>query len=198
LTFTYNSHRPFSQDLDDGVGASGFDRYKDAFDNFMSGMSEEEVRAASGTAALVGSIIGSVVAGRIASRGASGRGGGGLLAGAVSLIGSKVGAVAGSSLVESVHQSSIQTKDYERRKDEALRRGEIPPEKPKGGLETLFEGAAGAFSAAGNVNNHTGGRGSTRSGSGGLGFMEAAKAAMDIAGSLAEELRNQNHQRRQY
>jgi len=203
--YGYDQYHPSGHGVEDYSDASGFDRYKDVFDNFMSGMSEEEIRAATGAAALVGSIIGSVVAGRMASRGGSRGGGGGLLAGAVSLLGSQAGAAAASSLVESVHQSSVETKEYRRRREEALRRGELPPDKPKGGLETLFRRVTdefGSYSAAessGRANHDTSGNrssmgdGSGESG-GGFNFMQAA---MNMAGSLAEGMQNQNRQRRQ-
>uniref|UniRef100_A0A7S1BD79 J domain-containing protein n=1 Tax=Corethron hystrix TaxID=216773 RepID=A0A7S1BD79_9STRA len=146
--YCQTSHPHFDQAREED--SAGFERYKDAFDNFMSGISEEEIQFAMGAASVVGSIIGSVVAGRIASRsgpGRSGGDGGSLLAGLASMVGSQAGAAAASGLIDCAYRSSVESTEYKRKKEEAIRRGDRPPDKPKGGLATVVEQVSNVISA---------------------------------------------------
>jgi len=113
-SFASSSYKPSSKETDDL-----FSSYDDAFDTFVGGLSEQEVQTAMGAAALVGGLIGSVIGGRRGSN---------LMATAGSIIGSQ----AGSRMVQSAHQQSIERLQYEDQRQQAVRRGEHVPEKPKG------------------------------------------------------------------
>uniref|UniRef100_A0A7S2N5R4 J domain-containing protein n=1 Tax=Helicotheca tamesis TaxID=374047 RepID=A0A7S2N5R4_9STRA len=136
-----------------------YSSYQEAFDAHMAGMSEEELNAAMGVAAVVGSLVGSVIGSRL------GKGSGkasGFLSSVGSLAGSIAGSQAASSLVGSMHQQSLERVTYEERRKAAVDRGEPIPERPKSGwgdlkksFDTVRESVAkepGAVNAASAMN----------------------------------------------
>lgn len=117
-----------------------YESYREAFDDHVAHMSEDELRAAMGTAAVIGSILGSIVGSRLAHKFA----GNNAVAKTViqtagSLFGSTVGSEAGVGLVLNVHQQSRDRISYEERKRVAMERGEPLPEPPKKGWSDLRE-----------------------------------------------------------
>ncbi|GFH47251.1 DnaJ homolog subfamily B member 9 [Chaetoceros tenuissimus] len=117
-----------------------YESYREAFDDHVAHMSEDELRAAMGTAAVIGSILGSIVGSRLAHKVA----GNNAVAKTViqtagSLLGSTVGSEAGAGLVLNVHQQSRDRISYEERKRVAMERGEPLPEPPKKGWADLRE-----------------------------------------------------------
>lgn len=121
-----------------------FSSYSDAFDSFVGGMSEEELNAAVGAAALVGGFIGSIIGSRLGqSKGGkqSASAFESLLSNAGSMAGSVVGSQLGSQLVENVHSRSVDRLTYEQRRKDAETRGASIPEKPKG----IFDEVGNSF-----------------------------------------------------
>jgi len=100
-----------------------YDNYRDAFDAHVAGLSEEELHAAMGAAALVASLVGSLVGAR-ASRESS------LLSTAGSLVGSMAASQTASNLVKSLHQQSVERVAYQEERRSAIARGEVPPDAP--------------------------------------------------------------------
>lgn len=116
-----------------------YDNYRDFFDATVAGMSEEELRACLGGAALIGSIVGGIVGKKLLG-GGGGRGNGcsRSAAGAGSTILSTVGSIAGSAVasrmaqdaVLSLHETSRQRLQWKEDCRRAVERGEVPPPDP--------------------------------------------------------------------
>uniref|UniRef100_A0A6U3NIU1 J domain-containing protein n=1 Tax=Ditylum brightwellii TaxID=49249 RepID=A0A6U3NIU1_9STRA len=106
-----------------------YDNYRDAFDAHVAGMSEDELNAAMGLAAVVGSLVGSILGSRLGK-------GNGAASGILSSVGSMAGSIAGSqaasNLVGSIHKQSLERVTYEERRKAAVERGEPIPERPQG------------------------------------------------------------------
>ncbi len=118
--------------------AKSYETYREAFDDHVGNMSEDELRAAMGAAAviggLVGSLLGSGLARKVAGNSAIGRA---ALETAGSLIGSTVGSEASVSLLQNVHTQSRERITYEERRRMAMMQGGPIPEKPKEGWGDL-------------------------------------------------------------
>lgn len=122
-----------------------YQNYRDFFDETVSGMSEADLAAAVGTAAMIGSLVGSIVGGHLASgatshgtRGAA-SGASNLLTTAGSMLGSMVASELAASSVRSLHQSSIQRMEYKQACRIAAERGEPLPEPPPAShIDQLF------------------------------------------------------------
>ena len=123
--------------------AKDFENYRDFFDTTVAGMSEADLAAAVGTAAMIGSLLGSLVGSRLGSgavshgsRSAAGGGGGGgsaaagVLATAGSMIGSMVASEMAASSVRALHKSSIQRIEYKQACKLAAERGQPMPQAP--------------------------------------------------------------------
>ena len=102
---------------------AGYDNYRDAFDAHVAGMSEAELQAAMGAAAIVGSLVGSLLTSR-ATRGSS------LLSTAGSLVGSIAASQVASTLVKSLHEQSVERVAYQEERRAAVARGQVPTEIP--------------------------------------------------------------------
>lgn len=120
-----------------------FENYRDFFDATVAGMSEEDLAAAVGTAAMIGNLVGSVLGSRFGSHGNRGGHGsrtasGGADAGAASgvlaalggVIGSKVASELATSSVKALHKSSVQRVEYKQQCKLAAERGQPMPEAP--------------------------------------------------------------------
>jgi hypothetical protein len=121
--------------------AKDFESYRDFFDATVAGMSEADLAAAVGTAAMIGSLFGSLVGSRLGagavSHGSRGGGGGagggaatGILTTAGSMIGSMVASEMAASSVRALHKSSIQRIEYKQACKIAAERGQPMPEPP--------------------------------------------------------------------
>ena len=102
---------------------AGYDNYRDAFDAHVAGMSEAELQAAMGAAAIVGSFVGSLLTSH-ATRGSS------FLSTAGTLVGSIAASQVASSLVKSLHEQSVERVACQEERRAAVARGQVPPEIP--------------------------------------------------------------------
>lgn len=110
--------------------------YREAFDDHVAHMSEDEFRAAVGAASLVGSVIGSLVGSALGRKlGGNSRIGNAIFQTAGSLLGSSVGSEAGVDMF----RNSQERITYEERKRIAIARGEPIPEPPKAGWGDLAQ-----------------------------------------------------------
>lgn len=117
-----------------------YETYREAFDDHVAHMSEDEFRAAVGAASLVGSVLGSLVGSAIGRKlGGKSRLGNAIFQTAGSLLGSSVGSEAGVDLFRNIHSQSQERLTYEERKRIAIARGEPIPEPPKAGWGDLAE-----------------------------------------------------------
>jgi curved DNA-binding protein CbpA len=108
--------------------AQSYDNYRDAFDATMAGMSEAELRACLGSAALFGSVVGSIVGRRLLG----GRNGGGSFLGSVgSIAGSVMASHMAQDSVLALHEESRERVMWKQACQRALERGEPMPEPPK-------------------------------------------------------------------
>lgn len=124
----------------DEFDPQAYENYRDFFDETVAGMSEADLAAAVGAAAMIGSLVGSLVGSHLAhgatshgTRGAAaggGAGGAGILTTAGSMVGSMVASELAASSVRSLHQSSKQRIEYKRACRIATDRGEPLPEPP--------------------------------------------------------------------
>jgi len=115
-----------------------YETYREAFDDHVAHMSEDELRAAMGTAAVVGGLVGSLIGSGLARKVAgNNKFVGALLGTAGSFLGSSAGSEAGVGLVKNVHVQSRDRITYEERKRVAMERGEPIPEAPKDGWSDL-------------------------------------------------------------
>jgi curved DNA-binding protein CbpA len=115
-----------------------YETYREAFDDHVAHMSEDELRAAMGTAAIIGGLVGSLLGSGLARKAA----GNNKLVGALfetagSFLGSTVGSEAGVGIVRNAHVQSRDRITYEERKRFAMERGEPIPEAPKEGWSDL-------------------------------------------------------------
>ena len=117
-----------------------YDSYRDIFDETVAGMSEADLAACVGTAAVIGGLVGSMVGRHVLSGGRSraaaggcggGGGGGGILGSIGSIAGSMIASQLAAESVKQLHQSSIQRLDYKKACQRAMERGEPIPEPPK-------------------------------------------------------------------
>jgi DnaJ-class molecular chaperone len=103
-----------------------YESYRDAFDETVAGLSEEELAAALGVISIVGSLIGSIVGSRLGNNSTGGR----LLSTAGSLVGSALTSrMAGEAFV-SLHQESIARVAYRRECQRCVEQGMPMPEPP--------------------------------------------------------------------
>lgn len=117
-----------------------YETYREAFDDHVAHMTEEEFRAAVGVASLVGSVLGSLVGSAIGRKlGGQSRVGNAIFQTAGSLLGSSVGSDAGVDLFRNIHSQSQERLTYEERKRIAIARGEPIPEPPKAGWGDLAQ-----------------------------------------------------------
>jgi len=133
-----------------------YDYYGAKFDNFVAGLSEEELRAAEGLAGIVGSLVGSALLSRLGRHAPVARS---ALSTAGSIVGSVVGSRVGASAVRGVHEQSLERLAYEERRREAIERGEELPEEERPqprnqlwenlrrNLDSVVENVAGAAAA---------------------------------------------------
>jgi len=107
--------------------------YKQSFDATVASMSEEELAAAVGTAAVVGSLVGSIVGSRLlAGKKSKGTSSSSSLLGQVgSLAGSIVASEMAASSVRALHQQSVERLAYREECQRAMERGEPLPPKQK-------------------------------------------------------------------
>jgi len=107
--------------------------YKQSFDATVASMSEEELAAAVGTAAVVGSLVGSIVGSRLlAGKKSKGTSSSSSLLGQVgSLAGSIVASEMAASSVRALHQQSVERIAYREECQRAMERGEPLPPKQK-------------------------------------------------------------------
>ena len=152
------STRVYSNEPEPNIDVS-FATYDQAFDSFVGNMSEEDLSAAMGMAAMVGGMVGSMLGSRLAK----GREGtvATLLANSGSVAGSVFGSQMGANVVKNVHGRSVDRLTYEQRKQEALQRGTAVPERPKGLWEDLtdtlgktLETLSGAVSSGASSNDN--------------------------------------------
>mmetsp|Transcript_1565 Transcript_1565/g.1699 ORF Transcript_1565/g.1699 Transcript_1565/m.1699 type:complete len:268 (+) Transcript_1565:123-926(+) len=124
-----------------------YESYCEAFDDHVANMSEDELRAAMGTAAIVGSLVGSIIGSGLGKKIAgNSKVGQAVFEIAGSFLGSTVGSEAGVGLVQNAHMQSRDRIMYEERKRMAMERGEPLPEKPKDGWGSLRESMNMTFS----------------------------------------------------
>eukprot|EP00934_Nitzschia_sp_Nitz4_P006373 Nitzschia sp. Nitz4//scaffold74_size92883//30143//30979//NITZ4_004819-RA/size92883-processed-gene-0.62-mRNA-1//1//CDS//3329557583//6363//frame0 len=116
--------------------AESYENYRDFFDTNVAGMSEEDLAAAVGVAAMIGSVAGSILGAKMA-RGDGGAGGG-VLQTVTSLVGSKIASEMAVSAVRDVHQSSIRRVEYREACRIAQSRGEPMPEPPPDSMLDKF------------------------------------------------------------
>lgn len=115
-----------------------YETYREAFDDHVAHMSEDELRAAMGTAAIIGGLVGSLLGSGLARKaGTNNKFVGALFETAGSFLGSTVGSEAGAGIVRNAHVQSRDRITYEERKRFAMERGEPVPEAPKEGWSDL-------------------------------------------------------------
>jgi DnaJ-class molecular chaperone len=153
--------------------SQAYDNYRDAFDSTVAGMSEADLAAAVGAAAVVGSLVGSLIGSRMLSgggggnRGAAASGkrsaGSGILSAAGSLMGSMVAKEMATSSVRALHQQSVQRLAYKEECRRAVERGDPIPDPPSSSkwdqvLQKTVETVKGVMQAATDGNNNKTGR----------------------------------------
>ena len=140
-----------------------YDKFSDFFDANVAGMSEEDLAAAVGTVAMIGSLVGSIVGSRMLGGGKRGAGGA-LLGTAGSLVGSALASEMAASSVRALHQKSIQRVQYKEACRRAVERGEPIPDPPEKSqwdvilektVETVKGVANTAMNGQGNNNNNS-------------------------------------------
>jgi curved DNA-binding protein CbpA len=101
-----------------------YDSYREAFDAHVAGMSEADLRATMGVAAVLGSVLGSIIGSRVGGKGGS------ILSSVGSLAGSMMASQAASEAVLSLHQNSVERLANEDARRAAVERGEeVPPQE---------------------------------------------------------------------
>jgi len=136
---SYGDNNSSSSNTYERPPAKSYDTYREAFDNHLAGMSEDELRAAMGAAAVIGGLVGSLLGSGLGKKFAgNSKVGRAIFETAGSLLGSTVGSEAGVGLVQNVHGQSRDRITYEERKRVAQQRGQPLPEKPKEGWEDLM------------------------------------------------------------
>ena len=114
-----------------------FKNFMDMFDSTVAGMSPEELNAAMGAAAIVGSVIGSLLGARAAKNS--------FVSSAASLVGSAMASRAAASLVQTVHEDSTKRMVEKEERESRIARGEkVEEPSPSEGRERLMKDALGA------------------------------------------------------
>jgi curved DNA-binding protein CbpA len=132
---------------DSSAEERAYDSYREAFDAHVAGMSEADLRATMGVAAVLGSVLGSIIGSRVGGRGGS------ILSSVGSLAGSMMASQAASEAVLSLHQRSVERLADEDSRRASVGRGEEVPsqevplaqkwkEKMKQAVESVKEKAA--------------------------------------------------------
>jgi curved DNA-binding protein CbpA len=107
-----------------GADERAYDSYREAFDAHLAGMSEADLRATMGVAAVLGSVLGSIIGSRVGGRGGS------ILSSVGSLAGSMMASQAASEAVLSLHQHSVDRLANEDARRASVERGEeVPPQE---------------------------------------------------------------------
>jgi len=125
-----------------------FEKFRDFFDTTVAGMSEADLAAAVGTAAMIGGFIGTILGSRFgagkknsasskvgngsnaAGAAAGGGAGSGILATMGGMVGSKVASEIAASSVRALHKSSIQRMEYKKACKIAMEQGQPLPQAP--------------------------------------------------------------------
>jgi len=137
---SFNANSGNASSSSSAAPTKSYESYSEAFDDHVANMSEDEVRAAMGTAAVVGSLVGSILGSGLGKKIAgNSKVGQAIFEVAGSFLGSSVGSEAGAGLVRDLHVQSRDRIMYEERKRVATERGEKLPEKPKGRWGDLRE-----------------------------------------------------------
>jgi curved DNA-binding protein CbpA len=118
--------RSGSRPTNTGQRASGseeraYDSYREAFDAHVAGMSEADLRATMGVAAVLGSVLGSIIGSRMGAKGGS------MMSSVGSLAGSMMASQAASEAVLSLHQQSKDRLANEDARRASVERGEEVP-----------------------------------------------------------------------
>lgn len=196
-TYTHQSELP-----------KDYESYRQAFDDRMSNLSQDELNTLKSIASVVGSVIGTVYASKMSSK----LTGNSIIGRALGdTAGSVIGSMAGETFVDTVHSQSLERKRYEDRKRVAMERGETIPERPSGGgwgdlkstLEKTVKGGLGDSTkndGNGNGNDHhssnsTNGRTSNNNNSGGHDWV---KTGMDIFGAMKNVAEKRNERSNTY
>jgi curved DNA-binding protein CbpA len=107
-----------------GSEERAYDSYREAFDAHVAGMSEADLRATMGVAAVLGSVLGSIIGSRVGGRGGS------ILSSVGSIAGSMMASQAASEAVLSLHQHSVERLANEDSRRASVERGEeVPPQE---------------------------------------------------------------------
>lgn len=124
-----------------------YDKYQDAFDATVAGMSESDLEAAIGAVSAMAGVLGSMVAGKMLSGGGKNGNSGTsrrsmFLSSAGSMVGGFVASEIASSSVRALHQDSVKRMSYKEDCRRAMERGEPAPPPPKtSGLGSQIGGA---------------------------------------------------------
>jgi DnaJ-class molecular chaperone len=124
-TYNHNNSSTSSAHAD---AAASYDSYRDAFDATVAGMSEAELAATVGIAAMVGGLVGSIVGNRMTKGSSSGASR--LLAKAGGLAGSKIASEMAVNAVHNLHQQSVQRLQYKEECRRAVEQGKSMPTRP--------------------------------------------------------------------
>lgn len=106
-----------------------YQSYREAFDAAMAGLSEDELNAVLGGAALIGSIVGSLAGSRLL-----GKSDNPLLRSVGAVAGSRVAGRAAASAVAAAHRHSTRRAALDRDRRERIARGEEPPVDDEPGI----------------------------------------------------------------
>ena len=148
-----DKRRDYDRELARGVGGGGlgsvfssgagssssnteatYQSYRQAFDERMANLSDDDLNSLKNVASAIGSIVGSIYGSKLGSKlGGNSSVGRALFQTAGSLVGSMVGSNTGVGLVDTVHNQSLDRITYEEKKRVAQARGETIPEPPKSG-----------------------------------------------------------------
>lgn len=107
------------------VSSQSYESYRDAFDETVAGLSEEELAAALGALSIVGSLVGSMVGSRLGNTA-----GGRFLGTAGSLVGSVLASQMAGEAFASLHQESVARVAYKKECQRCVEEGMPMPEPP--------------------------------------------------------------------
>lgn len=120
-----NSH--FSSGNDEQT----YESYRQAFDDRMASLSEDDLNALKTVASIIGSAFGTIYGSQLGKKvGGNSNLGRAIGVSAGTLMGSLAGSQAGTNLVSNVHRNSVDRVVYEERRRVARERGESMPEPP--------------------------------------------------------------------
>jgi curved DNA-binding protein CbpA len=109
-----------------------YESYRQAFDDHMAGLSEDELNKLKTVASVVGSLVGTFCGSKMGNKmGGKSKFVQSIGSSAGSMMGSIVGSQVGTTLVDTVHTQSVDRIMYEEKKRSAMERGEPIPERPK-------------------------------------------------------------------